>query len=308
MNIFQTIILSVVEGLTEFLPISSTAHLVLTSELLHIQQTEFVKSFEVIIQLGAILAVVALYFKELAKNIQLWYKTILAFLPSAIVGFILYDFIKGRLIGNGLVTALALIIGGLVFTLIDRFLPNLRTKDHSSSVPSRKRDPSSLESVDPQSQPDNYQELHKNRFYDNPKFFPPVIDDSKTSISNLSPKKLVVIGLFQSLAVVPGLSRSAASIFGGLLTGLNKKEATKFSFFLAIPTMLAATTLDLYKSNFNFSQQELLLLATGFIGSFITALFAVKLFISFVQKHSFLPFGVYRILIGLAWLLFITQY
>ena len=307
MTILQTLILSVVEGLTEFLPISSTAHLVLTSQLLAIQQTDFVKSFEVIIQLGAILAVVALYFKELAKNTQLWYKTILAFLPSAIVGFFLYDFIKEKLIGNGLVTTLALIIGGFVFTLIDKFLPTLNNKNGNRSSPSKIWNGTAVGINDPQGQPDVYQELHKSRTYDNPKYFPPTIDRSKNSISDLSPKKLLAIGLFQSLAVVPGVSRSAASIFGGLLMGLTKQEATKFSFFLAIPTMLAATTLDLYKSSFNFSQQEFLLLAIGFIGSFITALFAVKFFVSFVQKHSFLPFGVYRILVGLAWLLLIMR-
>ncbi len=302
MTILQTLILSIVEGLTEFLPISSTAHLVLTSQILNVQQTDFVKSFEVIIQLGAILAVVVLYFKELAKNTQLWYKTILAFLPSAIVGFLLYDFIKEKLIGNSLITALALIVGGLVFTLIDKFLPTLKVKNSKLPTPTKVQDVATPDTANQQNQPDVYQELHKSRAYDNPKFFPPVIDKSKISISELSPKKLLAIGLFQSLAVVPGVSRSAASIFGGLLMGLNKTEATKFSFFLAIPTMLAATTLDLYKSDFNFSQQESLLLVTGFIGSFLTALFAVKLFISFVQKHSFLPFGVYRILVGLAWL------
>lgn len=303
MTIVQTLILAVVEGLTEFLPISSTAHLVLTSQILNVQQTDFVKSFEVIIQLGAILAVVALYFKELVKNTQLWYKTILAFLPSAVVGFLLYDFIKEKLIGNSLVTALALIVGGLVFTLIDKFLPTLKVKNSKLPTPTKVQDLATPDTANQQNQPNVYHELHKSRIYDNPKFFPPVIDKSKISISELSPKKLLAIGLFQSLAVVPGVSRSAASIFGGLLMGLSKHEATKFSFFLAIPTMLAATSLDLYKSDFNFSQQESLLLVTGFIGSFLTALFAVKLFISFVQKHSFLPFGVYRILVGLAWLI-----
>ncbi len=307
MTILQTIILAVVEGLTEFLPISSTAHLVLASELLQIQQTDFVKSFEIMIQLGAILAVVTLYFKELAKNTQLWHKAILAFLPSALVGLFLYDLIKEKLIGNGFVTALALIIGGLVFTLIDKFLPNLKTKSYRLSIPNRERNLSSPESIGPQSQPDVYQELHESMIYDNPKYFLPTIGRSKSSIDDLPAKKLLAIGLFQSFAVIPGVSRSAASIFGGLLMGLNRNEATRFSFFLAIPTMLAATTLDLYKSDFNFSQQEFLLLSVGFIGSFITALLAVKLFVSFVQKHSFLPFGIYRIIVGLAWLLLIAE-
>jgi undecaprenyl-diphosphatase len=260
MTILQSLVLSVVEGLTEFLPVSSTAHLVLASQLLQVAQTDFVKSFEVIIQLGAILAVVALYFKELLKNVRLWFKIILAFLPSAVIGFFLYDFIKERLIGNGVVTALALIIGGIVFTLIDRNKP--ASKANSGR---------------------------------------------QVSLKDLSPVKLLAIGLAQCLAMIPGVSRSAASIFGGMLAGLNKNEAVKFSFFLAIPTMLAATALDLYKSNFSFSQNEMLLLALGFVGAFLTALVAIKSFIKFVQKYTFLPFGLYRIAVGLFWLFAIIR-
>jgi undecaprenyl-diphosphatase len=260
MTVIQTLILSVVEGLTEFLPVSSTAHLVLASQLLQVAQTDFVKSFEVIIQLGAILAVVALYFKELLKNVRLWFKIILAFLPSAVIGFFLYDFIKERLIGNGIVTALALIIGGVVFTLIDR------------------NKPSAL-----------------------------INSDRQVSLKDLPPVKLLAIGLAQCLAMIPGVSRSAASIFGGVLAGLNKNDAVKFSFFLAIPTMLAATALDLYKSNFSFSQYEMLLLALGFVGAFLTALVAIKSFIKFVQKYTFLPFGLYRIAVGLFWLFAIIK-
>ena len=257
MTIIHTLILSIVEGLTEFLPVSSTAHLVLASQVLTIPQTDFVKSFEVIIQLGAILAVVILYFKELIKNIRFWPKIILAFLPSAVLGFILYDFIKAQLLGNGLVTALALIIGGVVFMFI--FID--KAKATSQSNPSR-----------------------------------------CVNLTDISTPRLLMIGLAQSLAMIPGVSRSAASIFGGMLAGLNKNDAVKFSFFLAIPTMLAATTLDLYKSGFNFSHNEVALLAIGFIGAFVTALVAVRFFISFVQKHSFLPFGIYRIAVGLFWL------
>ncbi len=275
MTIVQSIILSVVEGLTEFLPVSSTAHLVLASQLLGITQTNFVKSFEIIIQLGAILAVVVLYFKELSHNTKLWYKTILAFLPSALIGYFLYDFIKGRLIGNEFVTALALIVGGLLFIIIDYLVTKNTNSNRTDSA----------------------------KHFDNPRLFIPKIND----YHELSPVKLLAIGLFQSLAVIPGVSRSAASIVGGLFMGLTKAEATKFSFFLAIPTMLAATTLDLYKSQLNFSHQETVLLFIGFIGSFITALFAVNIFIKFVQKHSFLSFGVYRIAIGLFWLFAILK-
>ena len=233
---------------------SSTAHLVLASQILGVAQTDFIKSFEVIIQLGAILAVVALYFKELIKNVRLWFKIVLAFLPSAILGFLLYDSIKARLLGNGIITALALIIGGAIFILIDK-----------------------VKAI-PQNNPNRYVDL-----------------------DNISPVKLVAIGLAQSLAMIPGVSRSAASIFGGMLAGLNKNDAVKFSFFLAIPTMFAATTLGLYKSQLNFSQNEATLLLVGFVGSFVTALFAVKSFIKFVQKYTFLPFGLYRIAVGLFW-------
>lgn len=256
MTVIQTFILSIVEGLTEFLPVSSTAHLVLASQILGVAQTDFVKSFEVIIQLGAILAVIALYFKELIENVRLWFKIILAFLPSVILGFLLYDFIKARLLGNGFVTASALIIGGIVFILIDRFQKN------------------------------------KMRC---------------VNLRDVSPTRLLAIGLSQSLAMIPGVSRSAASIFSGMLAGLNKTDAVKFSFFLAIPTMLAATTLDLYKSSFNFSHNEITLLSIGFIGAFITALVAIKSFIKFVQKYTFLPFGIYRIAVGLFWLFAIIK-
>lgn len=260
MTVITTIILSVVEGLTEFLPVSSTAHLVLASQILGLTQTSFVKSFEIIIQLGAILAVVALYFKEFITNVRLWLKILLAFLPSALLGFLLYDFIKAQLLGNGFVTALALIVGGVVFTLIDKIFRTTQA-----------------------------------------------IDEQHVSLRDISPLRLLGIGVAQSLAMIPGVSRSAASIFSGMLVGLNKTEAVKFSFFLAIPTMLAATTLDIYKSGFSFSHSELLTLSIGFIGAFVTALVAIKAFIKVVQKYSFLPFGVYRIAVGLFWLFAIIR-
>lgn len=260
MNLIQTVILSIVEGLTEFLPVSSTAHLVLASQILGVAQTSFVKSFEVIVQLGAIFAVVVLYFKELINNVRLWFKIVLAFLPSALLGFLLYDFIKAQLLGNGLVTALALIIGGVIFTLLDGLF---RTAQE--------------------------------------------VDGQCVTLRDISPLRLLGIGVAQSLAMIPGVSRSAASIFGGMMAGLNKTDAVKFSFFLAIPTMLAATTLDVYRSGFSFSHSELLTFLIGFIGAFITALFAIRAFIKVVQKYSFLPFGIYRIAVGLFWLFAIIK-
>lgn len=256
MDILQAIILSIVEGITEFLPISSTGHLVLTTNLLGIEHTEFVKSFEIIIQLGAILAVVLIYRNTLLRSIGVWKNIIIAFLPTAVIGLILYSFIKHFLLGNTIVTLLSLFIGGIFLIVFERF----------------------------------YQEQ------------PHHLD----SIEKLSPKKAFFIGLFQALSVVPGTSRAATTIIGGLVLGLKRKTAVEFSFLLAIPTMLAATTLDVVKSEFNFSSYEYLLLGVGFIGSFITALFAVKFFIRFIQNHTFVPFGVYRIVLAaLYWLIII---
>lgn len=305
MSITQAVFLAFIEGLTEFLPVSSTAHLVLFSQLLGIKQSDFVKSFEIVIQLGAILAVVALYFKELVGDARLWRKIIVAFLPSMVVGFVLYDLIKDRLIGNGLVTALALMAGGFVFLLIDKRLSKERSGNKVLALLDEDYKAGTTRDLNPQGKFNVYHELHNKRDYNNPKLFPETFRGSKDTIANISTKKLLAIGLFQSFAVVPGVSRAAASIFGGLLMGLSRKESTKFSFFLAIPTMLAAASLDLYKSSLSFSQHEFLVLGVGFVGAFVTALLTVKLFISFVQKYSFYPFGIYRILVGLVWLLLV---
>ncbi len=252
--------MSIVEGITEFIPVSSTAHLVLASKLMGISQTGFVKSFEIAIQLGAILAVVVLYFKDLIANYRVWPKIVLAFIPTAALGFIFYGFVKSILIGNSVVTSTALIIGGLVFILIEKLYTNQTEAQDGTSG-------------------NFFQELAK-----------------------LPSRSLLGIGVMQSVSMVPGVSRSAASIAGGMLVGLTKQTATKFSFILAIPTMLAATSLDLYKSGFMFSPNEATILTAGFLGSFIFALLAVKTFISYLQKHSFVPFGIYRIAIGLLWL------
>ncbi len=248
MDFFQAIILSIVEGLSEFLPISSTGHLVLTSKLLNIQQTDFVKSFEVIIQLGAILAVVSLYFKRLINNISLWLKIIVAFLPSAFLGLLFYDFIKNNLIGNVNITLAALFLGGIALIILEK--------------------------------------LHKPK------------DNHIDEIEGLSYKTVFLIGVAQSISMVPGVSRAAATIIGGLFLGLKRTAAVEFSFLLAIPTMLAATTLDLYKSEFNFSSDEITLLLVGLAGSFVTALFAIKFLLKFIKTHTFVPFGIYRIILA----------
>jgi len=257
MDFFQALLLGIIEGLTEFLPISSTGHLVLVSELLKISQTEFVKSFEVIIQLGAILAVVVIYFNRLRTSRKLWPIIAIAFLPTAIVGFTLYPLIKGVLLGNTQVTLWALFIGGIILIIWEKFY---------------KEQPHHIDKVE-----------------------------------SLTYKKALIVGLFQSLSVIPGTSRAAATIIGGLTVGLTRKAAVELSFFLAIPTMVAATALDLIKSNFSFSTNEWFLVAVGFVGAFITALFAVKFFLKYISDHTFVAFGVYRIILAILFWIFVTK-
>ena len=251
MNIYETLILSVVEGITEFLPISSTGHLILVSDFLKITQTEFVKSFEIIIQLGAILSVVVIYFKKLIKNIDLWKQIIVAFLPSAIFGVLFYKLIKTYLIGNSLVVVLSLFIGGIVMILFEKY--------------------------------------HKDKE------------------KELNLKHYLLIGLFQVVSMIPGVSRAFATIFGGMVVGMSRKKATEFSFFLAIPTMLGATVLDLIKTDISiWTNSNLVTLFLGFIASFATAYVVVKWLIKFVQTHNFIRFGWYRIILALLFILFLS--
>lgn len=247
MSTLQAFLLSIVEGFTEFLPISSTGHLILASDLLKIVQTDFVKTFEITIQLGAILAIVFLYWKTLTRNFMLWKKIIVAFVPAAGVGFFLYHFIKEALIGNTLVVLTSLLLGGLALLVLEKYHKETST-------------PSKLESI--------------------------------------SYKNALIIGLFQSISVIPGVSRAAATIAGGMIVGLRRKEAVEFSFLLASPTMLGATALDLVKGGLSFSPNQLYLLIVGFIGAFLTAILAVKFLLSFVQKHTFIPFAIYRVVLA----------
>ncbi len=254
MNLFHVVILSVVEGLTEFLPISSTGHLILTSKLLSIPTTEFLKTFEIVIQLGAIMAVVFLYFRKLVSNIKLINKLIVAFLPTALVGFLLYPFIKGFLLGSTFTTLVSLFLGGLILIFIDKLIPNVENK--------------------------------------------------KMDLENLSYKNAFLIGVFQSISVVPGVSRAAATIIGGLFGGLKRSEAVEFSFLLAVPTMFAASGYDLYKSAHLFNSQDFTYLTIGFVLSFLFAVIAIKFLVNFVKKNDFKVFGVYRIVLALLfWLL-----
>lgn len=249
MDLINVIILSAIEGVSEFLPISSTGHLIVASKLLSIPQTNFVKDFEIIIQLGAILSIVFLYYDRLIKNSEIWKKVLTAFIPTAVIGFILFKFIKDFLLGNLYITLASLLFGGVLLIVLEIIY---KEKDHH-------------------------------------------ID----KIEKMPYSKVFLIGLFQSFAVIPGVSRSAATIIPALFLGTKRKTAAEFSFLLAVPTMLAATGLDLVKSNFTFSLNEWILLAAGFVGSFITAIIVVKWFLDYLQNHSFIAFGVYRILASL---------
>ncbi len=249
MNILQTLILAVVEGITEFLPISSTGHLILTSDLLKIVQTDFFKSFEIAIQLGAVLSVVALYARTLLRERQVWRNIFVAFIPTGVLGLLLYKVVKTYLLGNELVVVISLLVGGAFLIFVEKVV-----------------------------------KFEKHHI---------------TDIGKLGLRDSFVLGLCQSLAMIPGVSRSAATIVGGMFLGMSRTAAAEFSFLLAIPTMAAATMLDLVQSSWAFTNEEYFLLALGFVGSFFTALIAVRLFIRYVQTHNFVIFGVYRIVLAI---------
>jgi len=247
MSVLHSLILGIVEGVTEFLPISSTGHLMLASTLLKIQQTDFQKSFDIIIQLGAILAVVVLYWKRLWQW-ETIKKLFVAFVPTAILGLALYKVVKSYLLGSDAVVLWALLLGGIILIIFEL--------------------------------------LHKEK--------PTAVED----FSAISYGQAVVIGLFQSIAIIPGVSRSAATIVGGLLLGLKRKTIVEFSFLLAVPTMLAASALDLYKSAGSFASADWAPLVVGFVVSFLVAMVAIKWLLRFIQKNSFIGFGVYRIVVA----------
>ncbi len=247
MGIPDAVILGIVEGLTEFLPISSTGHLILASKLLGLPQTNFLKTFEIVIQLGAILSVIFIYFKRLERDVELWKRIIVAFVPTGIVGFMLYKVIKCYFFNPNIVIYM-LAIGGVLIILIEKYFEKHPTHG---------------------------------------------------SINAMNYKQAIAIGLFQSLAVVPGTSRSASSIIGGMFSGLSREEAVEFSFLLAIPTMFAATGYDIYKSGLSITTSQWHLIAIGFFVSFLSALIAVKTFIRFVGKHTLEIFGYYRIIVAI---------
>ena len=254
MTIIQTIILAIIEGLTEFLPVSSTGHMILASSIMKIQDDAFVKTFEIAIQLGAILAIVLLYAKRFLQGLTIYYKLSTAFIPTAIIGFLAYPYIKAYLF-NSVIVAISLIVGGIILIIIDKWVVTQKSKTDV------------LESI-----------TYRNAFF---------------------------IGLIQCFSMIPGVSRAAATIIGGVFNGLDKKQATEFSFLLAVPTMFAATGYDLLKTPIVFSKHEIFLLAIGLIVAFITAWIAVKIFLKIVENYGFKHFGYYRIIIGIIFLLLI---
>jgi undecaprenyl-diphosphatase len=248
MTYFEAFIIAVIEGLTEFLPISSTGHMMIATAVLGIKATAFVKLFTIAIQLGAILSVVVLYFKRFFKSIDFYTKLLVAFIPAAIFGLLLSDYIDAAL-ENIFGVAVALFAGGVVLLFVDKWFKN------------------------------NSQDEEKDITY----------------------PKALKIGLFQCLAMWPGMSRSASTIIGGMTQGLTRQNAAEFSFFLAVPTMFAATAkklLDFYKDGITLSGQEINILIFGNVIAFIVALLAIKSFIGFLNKHGFKGFGWYRIIVG----------
>lgn len=293
MSILDAIILSIVEGITEFLPISSTGHMILAADLLKIPQTEFLKSFEIIIQFGAILAVVSLYLKVLLTNRVILTKLLVAFIPAGVVGLVLYKFIKSYLLGSTSVVLWSLFIGGVILIAWEKYYQTRLLDWPRGHYPfhgvARFRGNDNGDGGN-----DKYISHDQKQ----------ILRDRK--IEELSYKKAFIIGIFQSLSVIPGVSRAAATIVGAMSVGLSRKAAVEFSFLLAVPTMAGATGLDLVKSSFNFSKAEWGILGVGFVGAFITALIAVKFFLRFIERHTFVLFGIYRIVLAvLFWMVVI---
>ncbi|HTZ39027.1 MAG TPA: undecaprenyl-diphosphate phosphatase [Syntrophales bacterium] len=248
MDLQTAVILGIVEGISEFLPISSTGHMILASHLMGLEHTEFLKSFEISIQVGAILSVVALYWRLLLVNLEVIKRVIVAFIPTGILGLTFYKVVKGYLLGLPNLVLWSLFLGG-VFLIV-------------------------------------FELWHREK------------EDDTGGITQISYKHAVIIGLFQSIAMVPGVSRSASTIIGGLMLGMKRKTIVEFSFLLAVPTMLAATVYDLMKSASQMSLPQIDFLIAGFVTAFIVALLSIKFLLRFIQTHTFIPFGIYRILVA----------
>ncbi|MBM0636462.1 undecaprenyl-diphosphatase UppP [Campylobacter sp. VicNov18] len=248
MENFYAFILGVIEGLSEFLPISSTGHMILGTTILGISIDEFWKSFLIVIQLGSILAVVFVFWRKLFCGFDIWFKLFCGFFPTGLIGLFVAKYLNALF--NGWVVVFMLIFGGVVFILIEL--------------------------------------MHKGKQY------------RVDVLEKISFKQAFCIGVFQALAMIPGTSRSGASIIGGLLLGLNRKTATEFSFLLAVPTMFIATAYSVYKEPELFENaNSLIAMGIGFVTAFVVAVFVIKFFLRFVSRFDFIPFGVYRIVLGM---------
>ncbi|QSW87249.1 MULTISPECIES: undecaprenyl-diphosphate phosphatase [Flavobacterium] len=254
MNTLQAIVLAIIEGITEFLPVSSTGHMIIASSFFGIAKDDFTKLFTIVIQLGAILSVVILYFKRFFQTFDFYFKLLVAFIPAVVLGLLLSDFIDD-LLENPVTVAISLLIGGIILLKVDEWFNKPNDPEVSSEI---------------------------------------------------TYAKALKIGFFQCLAMIPGVSRSGASIVGGMSQKLTRTSAAEFSFFLAVPTMLGATVkkcYDYYKAGFELSHDQINLLIIGNIVAFIVALLAIKTFISFLTKNGFKVFGYYRIIAGIILLL-----
>lgn len=247
MDILEAIILAIIEGITEYLPVSSTGHMIIVSSFFGIAQEDFTKLFTIVIQLGTIFSVVVLYFKRFFQSVDFYFKLLIAFMPAVVFGLLLSDVIDS-LLESPLVVAFSLVVGGLILLRVDELFGNSDNTDISYGT-------------------------------------------------------ALKIGLFQCLAMIPGVSRSGASIVGGMSQKLSRTAAAEFSFFLAVPTMLGATLkkgYDYYAAGFTLTQEQVNLLIIGNVVGFIVALFAIKTFIGYLSKHGFRVFGYYRIVVGIA--------
>ena len=254
MDIFQAIIIGIIEGFTEFLPISSTGHMIVASKFLGIEESALIKAYEVIIQFAAIMAVMLIYKEKITfKKIDLWSKLMLAFLPLAIVGFIFKDHIKALF--NVQTVAWMFIIGGIIFLIVEYFY-----KEKESHV---------------------------------------------CDVEEVSYVQALWVGIAQVFSLVPGTSRAGATIIGGMLTGLDRKTSMDFSFLLAIPVMAAVTGYDLLKHYQDFADANWGAFVIGFVTAFVVAYLTIKLFLAFIQRFTFVAFGVYRIIFGVILLMVI---
>jgi undecaprenyl-diphosphatase len=252
MSLIQAIILAIVEGLTEFLPVSSTGHMIIASALMGINELEFTKIFNVNIQFGTILSVIVLYWRKFFSTISFYSKLFVAFIPAAIIGFFMIDLIDA-LLESVVVVAFSLLVGGIVLIFIDKIFKE--STDDGIDVP-----------------------------------YPTALK----------------IGFFQCLAMIPGVSRSAATIIGGMTQKMSRKSAAEFSFFLAVPTMFAASAYKLLKDYKSITEQDIELLLVGNIVGFLVAMAAIKFFIGFLTKYGFKIFGYYRIALGLLLLILLA--